>query len=413
MIKKVWLIGLLLLCAVPAQASAQSDELIFQLKTLEAMTSEVRGLEIREDVEAQFHSREDMLAEFAYIPYDFGTYDPIRAFYMTFDLITDPTLNINALVSEMNGHSVGGYYDLFEKNINVVLETGDTPGDTLTPFEQIVYVHEFTHALQDQHFELQELMWDYGDTTEGFNALLALIEGDAMYMQEQFTQQASKANSALLDVRLVGENRVPDDSIPAIIRAELYLPYLDGMAFVKALYDAGGWEQVNAAYDNPPTSTEHILHPERYLADDKPIHVLVNNVFNAFEHDDWERITRDTFGEFYLRQFLSTQLDARSVDRAATGWGGDEYIAYHNETKDKQAFVMRIAWDSQRDSVEFADAFATFAALRTVDNGTTHEDITCWVDSEDAFCLQMLEGDSLIARAPTMTVARAMIAAQS
>ena len=53
--------------------------------------------------------------------------------------------------------------------------------------------------------------------------------------------------------------------IPRALRELLVFPYREGARFVAAVHGDGGWESVDAAYSDPPLSTEHILHPRQVL----------------------------------------------------------------------------------------------------------------------------------------------------
>ncbi|MFW5690964.1 MAG: hypothetical protein ACOCXZ_00570 [Chloroflexota bacterium] len=411
------ILAALLLLAYPASAESDdySDDLLEQLKILEATTSYMRGLEIRDTVSRFFLSRADAVALFAPdMPENYAPNTTRNQFYRALDLLDDDA-DLGSLIAALNGGSVGGYYDLLQNEINLVLDEGDHPGDALTPIEQIIYVHEFTHALQDQHFRVRQMMQNYGGTVDGYSAVLSLIEGDAMYMQELFVMQAVEAdpaNAPLLDVSLMRENTPPGVSLPEILRAELYLSYLNGMSFVKALYASGGWDAVNAAYDDPPRSTEHILHPDRYLAGDAPLPIYLNDVNSALLLDGWTRLFRDRLGEFYLRQYLGTQLDALTVDVASTGWGGDDFALYYNETHDLRAWVLKLAWDTPADQEEFGAAYRRFARLRTGSPGRMVDGLTCWEQAELALCLVDTGVFTAIASAPTVEEAAAMIALQ-
>ena len=55
--------------------------------------------------------------------------------------------------------------------------------------------------------------------------------------------------------------------MPEILRRQLEFPYLEGQVFVTTLLGQGGWDSVDAAWDELPASTEQILHPERYPSD--------------------------------------------------------------------------------------------------------------------------------------------------
>ncbi len=415
-------IGLMVgLSALGVVAQADDDDttnddpaLTAQLTQLELITSQVRGLSYDGDAVTNFLSREDArdLVSFGWVTSGF---DPLVEFYRAFDLLP-AEFDFYGTLDQMNGENVGGFYDLITEEINVVLDEGDTPGATLTAEEQIVYVHEFTHALQDQRFDLSLLMGAHGYATDRYAAVLALIEGDAMFTQSQFVRVAvekSQQYRPLLSIALLGENTPPGLDIPLILRAELYLPYLDGMNFVKTLHALGGWEAVNAAYDDPPESTEQILHPERYLAGDAPRRVFLGESAPALKGTDWERIRFDTLGEFYLRQYLGTGLTRPAVDAAATGWGGDRYALYYNEVTDQRAWLLEIVWDTPQDAEEFAGYFATFAEARTANTDTlTDEAVICWGGVEIALCLRHAGDVTTLASAPMINQAYQLVESQ-
>ncbi|MCA9906842.1 MAG: hypothetical protein KC547_23465, partial [Anaerolineae bacterium] len=73
---------------------------------------------------------------------------------------------------EVLGSQVAGFYDTETGVMNVIPVIGDDPGEGLSLTEQIIYVHEYTHALQDQHFTLDSLI-DEGDIADHPDQLLA------------------------------------------------------------------------------------------------------------------------------------------------------------------------------------------------------------------------------------------------
>jgi hypothetical protein len=68
----------------------------------------------------------------------------------------------------------------------------------------------------------------------------------------------------LLDPEAIAEAEAGLAGLPYILEQELLFPYEDGLTFVCDLYEDGGWNAVDRAYGDPPTTTAQVLFPERY-----------------------------------------------------------------------------------------------------------------------------------------------------
>ncbi|MGB1288011.1 MAG: hypothetical protein ACPG7F_15850 [Aggregatilineales bacterium] len=391
-----------------AQDDGISPELEIHLDGLEAQTEALRGLDELENVTRLFPTRDDLLI---YLDGVFeteltqGIIDEEMAFYAAFDFI-DPALDLRATLLDLYGQQIAGYYDTDTEEMNTILLTGEQPGDALPLLERITYVHEFVHALQDQHFGLDALL----ESTDTVNAdrtlaIISLVEGDASFVMNAYTVREAEANPlgsmlSLLAGGLQSGNLAMPPGIPAIIEAELLFPYLTGEQFVNAIYVDGGWDAVNALYDNPPQSSEHILHPETFLAGEMPLEVSLSVTLP----DNWTLLREDVMGEFYLREYLATQLSTPIATAAATGWAGSAYQVYENENDD-MAWILSLALDSEADTVEFVDAYTEFMSLRLPDAAMNDN---CAVSTE-TLCMQVNNTSVLIAYAPDETLARTLL----
>ena len=143
--------------------------------------------------------------------------------------------------------------------------------DDFGPHEEMIYVHEFTHALQQLHFDFDARFDAIEGNTDATYALRALVEGDArvselLYMQEFLTEEEQAESQGSPSQALIDAFR----SAPYIVQRSYGFPYQDGANFVIALYNnQGGWDAIDMAFSSPPGSTEQILHPEKYLAGDE------------------------------------------------------------------------------------------------------------------------------------------------
>ena len=99
----------------------------------------------------------------------------------------------------------------------------------------------------------------------------ALTEGDATIAMLQFAITSltdEERLSLATDASLEGESSLED--APYFVRKTFEFPYDRGADFVCALYDRGGWEAVDRAYDDPPESSAQVLFPQHYLDDVTP-----------------------------------------------------------------------------------------------------------------------------------------------
>jgi hypothetical protein len=247
--------------------------------------------------------------------------------------------------------------------------------------------HEYQHALQDQRWDLQAVTDVSPSQGDRVLARLALIEGDATaVMFDWAMQNLSPDDIAALSDAVSTMDQELLERMPPIIRRQLEAPYLDGLTFVTALRRSGGWEAVDAAFEQLPASTEQILHPERY-PDDRPARVELPDVAAALG-DGWTARYNQTLGELGARILLADGGSESDVASAADGWGGDRLVMVEGPD-DAWAIVWQTAWDSEDDAQQFAESagLASAAGVHTVLPGM---DVT---DGQNAPVLVLVASD--------------------
>jgi hypothetical protein len=191
-------------------------------------------------------------------------------------------------------------------------------------------VHELTHALQDQHFDIGER---YGEDAEEDprDQLEALVEGDAERVEAAWTEQLSAPERAELDAALdaTGEEAqgaladVPD-SVLTFVQA----PYILGRRFIDVLLATDGDDAVDEAFVDPPGPEEHLLDPLSYLDNDQPTDVDPPSLAStevAIEDFDGE------FGALGLFVMLAERIDPLDALVAVDGWAGDAFVAFERD----------------------------------------------------------------------------------
>ena len=252
-----------------------------------------------------------------------------------------------AAYRELTSSQVIGLYDQESKALYFVGSSDPSP------LERFTLAHELTHALDDQHFDLTRID-DLSARCEDdrVDAYTSLAEGDAMAVAFQWARD----NLSLGEVAEFGAEAAqapqPPASVPPFLIDLLQFPYTDGQAFVDDLRSRGGQAAVDAAFQDPPSSTEQVLHPERFV-DDAPQLVAVPRLASRLG-EGWRDLDVQGVGEEWLRQMLGLRLDAGRADAAAAGWDGGQYRAFADG--DRVAVVMDTVWDSPDEAQEFARA---------------------------------------------------------
>ena len=267
-----------------------------------------------------------------------------------------PGSSLRAITLAFQGGQVAGYYSPESNELFVVSRSG-----AVGPADESTYAHEFTHQLQDQHVDLDKLGIDVADQSDRSLARLALVEGDATsvqttWMTETLTpEELGEVFAAALDPAALEAF----NNAPPYLRETALFPYQEGLAFVSRLITTGGYAAVDAAFTNPPDSTEQILHPEKYVTREAPIEVKTPTGVAKQLGAGWTEVGQDTLGEFLIRLWLKQGgVTTAQASTAAAGWGGDRLVLFRNADGTTAVGIIT-TWDSSGGAGEFYDAATT------------------------------------------------------
>ncbi len=341
-------------------------------RRVEEQVAALRGLQPRTPVVPRFVDEAELDAVLARIIEEETPPEELRKaelLYRTLGLMTgEPTLE--DLFLDLLQSQVAGLYDPATEGLYVLSKSGG-----IGPLEQVLYAHEFQHALQDQHFDLetvQDIPIDQGDR---ILAMLALVEGDAYVLMTQWllAHLGAEGIAALLEASNDPDALAALERIPEIVQAQVLFPATQGTLFVQGLQLSGGWPAVDAAFADPPVSSEQILHPEKYAAREAPIAVTIPANAAAQMGAGWTEVLQDTLGEHQLRIWLDApgSRAAATVAAAAAGWGGDRMILLESPTASAVAIVTE--WDTRDDAVEFAEAAQAAIEARGLVGGVVRQ----------------------------------------
>lgn len=299
-----------------------------------------------------------------------------------------PDTDILDTALEMESEGILGFYVPDENELVLVGDTAEFSDD-----DEWVIAHEYVHSFQYQLFDPKRLgkyvekekddsPTEYGTTID------CVKEGDATLAGIRFAQE--KFGPDYFD--RLGEDSPPEaeethagDS-PALERYDAF-NYSECPRFVMAIQSDGGWDAVDKLYKDPPSTTEQILHPEKYRKREKATGLRPINLEDRLG-DGWKRLDSSIMGEFDVYNYLATVLDDEfSAALAAEGWGVGWISTYAYGTDDtdidikSQKVLVHIAleWDSLQDLGEFAFVYGALIGKLTSDYTVDEEKgPLCW-----------------------------------
>ena len=274
------------------------------------------------------------------------------------------SLDLRALLVRVLEEQVVGYYDPKSKTLYVV-QGADSAAAAVT------LRHELVHALQDQHRDLDSVLALRGQS-DRVSAAQAALEGQATWVQLRGGADAPAPTAAewsrtRASIRANMDRTPVLESAPLIVRETLLFPYLSGAELARRRVGDGHPDSLVLRL---PTSSEQVLHAERYVRLDAALGDLPVQV--TLPAPTGGTVTaQNTLGEFETRLVLYQQLgELEPAANASAGWGGDRWAIVQTPSGD--AFVWVTAWDGAVDAAEFFDAMRQvvprrYAGAREVD----------------------------------------------
>lgn len=340
--------------AAPAGQQAVVDEIGRQV-------SQVRGLPLSGSTPVTTLSRPELVSR---LSKELNTDQAVREFLTSQMLLEvlgamEQGFDLRQLQLRLLEEQTLAVYDFNEK---AMLLVADAAGGDLGSDTRLVIAHESTHALQDQAFNLKRILPADAPNSDAAMAARALVEGDAMLTMRIWGRQFLLPG----EKRALGDDTPPPpdpvlDGAPPLVRGELLFPYDAGWIFAQLLYQDGGFDAVNKAFARPPTSTEQILHPEKYTAGEQPVTVTIPPL-ERWLGSSWVTRRTDVFGELVLRLLLEPTMGWPVAEAAAMGWGGDAYTILEDVTG-RRVVAMLTVWDTEGDAAEMYNAWSKSVPL--------------------------------------------------
>jgi hypothetical protein len=273
-----------------------------------------------------------------------------------------PGVDLERALLDFGVEGLGGFYTPLWNRLYVV-DAGRVPWSPWRrpsprprALEPGVLVHELAHALQAAHSRLGDVTLGLREQDDLTFALGALLEGDALWTSHRDEElrlgtlpPTAEAYAADMSAAFA-EAAWP--AVPRLVREPLVLQYPLGYALALALAERGAAAALDQALADPPLSSEHLLHPERWLdpaARDAPTFLSLPEA----PPPGCAPLAGAALGELGLRIWLAERRGTHSVrDAPAAGWDGDRVQAW--SCASGAAFAWWLRFDGPADADEFA-----------------------------------------------------------
>ena len=248
-----------------------------------------------------------------------------------------------------------------------------------------IVAHEFTHALQEQHFNPFTNQTFSASNQSALNSDFYLsqrcvIEGDATLSQvhalysiidSSTTDSINVIDSITAFTNNYRENYyldLADYEFPRYLEIQGYAPYQLGASFIFDIYKRGGWEKVNALFhSNRVNSTADIINLTNttpFTFDfSKIMPLLLKNTTRLVFADD------DTYGPVMLMALLNEQVDTAHCKKAF-GWQGDRLTYTLSDNQAFGSFVWAMKFTTADDARYIMNKIDEFLSTRKIGGST-------------------------------------------
>src|SRR5438034_1168924 len=224
--------------------------------------------------------------------------------------------------------------------------------------QRMVMAHELTHALEDQHFQIEKWVKAARPNDDAELAREAVLEGSATAaMIDYLLKDTGRSLRDLPDFdpeMLIGDlgNTPAMAKAPQFLKDALLFPYFTGMRFTKNALGQAGWDDLPALFTKPPVSTQQIMHPELFRTGKAPAAVELP-VSEKLLRGSWKRLDENALGEFGWKEVLQQFLGKDRAAPLAAEWAGDRYALFEDTSTKKLLLVYRLRLSSAEAAARF------------------------------------------------------------
>lgn len=268
--------------------------------------------------------------------------------------LVPPSTNLGGALTKAYAQQIIGLYDHQSKRL-YIRNSGQALG-----IDRWTIAHEYTHAMQDQHFDLARVEpysthWTYHNS-DAYLAEKSLIEGDAVDVQYAYLDDYYSTSERAALIRQ--QQSLPSTTgVPRALEEQFNFPYTAGPSYVTYLLHLGGYAAVNQAFRHPPHTTYQLMFPGRAV---HPRAVHLHHVLGRFR--DWTVLDDDVDGAFGYRQLVEQYAGNNAAGNLASLWRGDRYVLLRHGSR--YAMYMKSAYAGPAATAQAAAIIQDSLAVR-------------------------------------------------
>ena len=245
------------------------------------------------------------------------------------------------------------FYDYHRKALYISDWTPDSMRDSTV-------VHELSHALADQSFNLDKYSRKVENDSEKSAAREAVVEGQASYLMLAYdaSVKGDPPLEAEPDTSQFDDAAAPTGDFPVFDKAPLYIretmifPYTWGMAFQSAVVHRFGQSGFSMVFRDPPVSTHQILHPEAYFSGEKPVD---EQLPDPPRHS--KGIYGGVLGELDHRILIQQFVSRETADRLSRFLRGSSFAVYQTRHPRSNVLIYASEWQNEDSAREFLEVY--------------------------------------------------------
>ena len=373
------LLGVLVVCTAPTlltragQQSPSPQELLSQADEVLQQMSQITGLPIKGPVNKRVISRpevEKYLTENLHEEMTPAEMHAQEAEMRAFGLVPRD-FNLEKFLISFFTEQAAGFYD---PQLKTMFIADWIPADT----QSMVLSHELTHALQDENWDLENYLRSVRDNEEATNARQAVVEG---YATAAMMQQVAggvdleqlPSISPLLEMVIHQQfEEYPEFShAPYFLRVEALFPYVQGMGFIQAGLQLGGWKNLNGLFDHPPEATKQIFEPQTYFNHQVLPKITITHPPALELAPGLRFLSENSMGELGYYALLGQLISEEEANTLSPAWLADRYLLYERAGGNDYTLVARTRWASPEQAQAFFRDYHTILANKYPDLATS------------------------------------------